>query len=388
MKKVLSVLLTVMMVATLLTGCGKEKKSDETSAEGEKVIKFGLLAPLTGTNAEYGKGFQIATAMAVDEINAAGGVNGYKLAIEVADSKGDQKESSDLARKFGDDKEIMAIIGDFASGACMANAPIVDAAGIVQLSPTASNPDYAGMSPYTFSIMGRQDAEAPFFAKYIIDKYLGVKSVALIYINSDWGVASHDNFVKGAKEAGLNIVAEANYVQDEKDFSSVILKLKAANPEVLIIFDQGAVPQIVNQVVQLDWDVKMTTLGPGTSQQILDLCGENAEGLITSTPFFFDLNNEAHTAWKDTFKEKSGFEPTVHPVVAYDCVYLLAKAVEMIGNGEITRDAIRDNLQKAEIEGLAGPIKFSEAGDISRQYLICAVEDGKFVIKEGYDYSK
>ena len=389
MKKVLSVLLAVMMVATILTGCsGGAKESNETSAKGEKVVKFGLLAPLTGTNAEYGKGFQIATQMAIDEINAAGGVNGYKLAIEVADSKGDQKESSDLARKFGDNKEIKAIIGDFASGACMANAPIVDAAGIVQLSPTASNPDYAGMSPYTFSIMGRQDAEAPFFAKYIIDKYLGAKSVALIYINSDWGVASHDNFVKGAEEVGLNIVAEANYVQDEKDFSSVLLKLKAADPEVLVIFDQGAVPQIVNQVAQLDWDVQITTLGPGTSQQILDLCGKNAEGLITSTPFFFDPESEAQTAWKKTFKEKAGFEPTVHPVVAYDCVYLLAKAIEMIGDGEVSRDAIRDNLQKAEIEGLAGPIKFSEAGDISRQYLICAVENGQFVIKEGYDYSK
>lgn len=389
MKKVLSVLLAVMMVATILTGCsGGAKESNETSAKGEKVVKFGLLAPLTGTNAEYGKGFQIATQMAIDEINVAGGVNGYKLAIEVADSKGDQKESSDLARKFGDDKEIKAIIGDFASGACMANAPIVDAAGIVQLSPTASNPDYAGMSPYTFSIMGRQDAEAPFFAKYIIDKYLGAKSVALIYINSDWGVASHDNFVKGAEEVGLNIVAEANYVQDEKDFSSVLLKLKAADPEVLVIFDQGAVPQIVNQVAQLDWNVQITTLGPGTSQQILDLCGKNAEGLITSTPFFFDPESEAQTAWKKTFKEKAGFEPTVHPVVAYDCVYLLAKAIEMIGDGEVSRDAIRDNLQKAEIEGLAGPIKFSEAGDISRQYLICAVENGQFVIKEGYDYSK
>ncbi|NMB95536.1 MAG: ABC transporter substrate-binding protein, partial [Clostridiaceae bacterium] len=346
------------------------------------------LAPLTGTNAEYGKGFEIATAMAIEEINKAGGVNGYKLDIEVADSKGDQKESSDLARKYGDDKEIMAIIGDFTSGACMANAPIVDAAGIVQLSPTASNPNYAGMSPYTFSIMGRQDAEAPFFAKYIIHKYLGMKNVALIYINSDWGVSSRDNFVKGAEEVGLNIVAEANYVQDEKDFSSLLLKLKAANPEAVVIFDQGAVPQVVNQIAALDWDVQICALGPGTSQQIIELCGENAEGLITSTPFFFNPEDEKQMAWKQEFVKRAGFEPTVHPVMAYDCVYLLKNAIEMIGDGEITRDAIRDNLQATEIDGLGGPIKFSEAGDISRSYLICAVESGKFVVKEGYDYSK
>jgi len=381
MKKVISLLLILVMVTTLFTGCGE-------SGKGEKVIKFGLLAPLTGTNAEYGKGFEIATAMAVEEINEAGGVNGYKLEIVVADSKGDQKESSDLARKFGDDKDIMAIIGDFTSGACMANAPIVDAAGIVQLSPTASNPDYAGMSPYTFSIMGRQDAEAPFFAKYIIHKYLGIKDVALIYINSDWGVSSRDNFVKGAQEVGLNIVEEASYVQDEKDFSSLLLKLKAANPEAVVIFDQGAVPQIVNQIAALGWDIQVCALGPGTSQQIIDLCGENAEGLITSTPFFFDPNNEEQMAWKNTFVERAGFEPTVHPVMAYDCVYLLKEAIEKIGDGKITRKAIRDNLQITEYDGLGGPIKFSEAGDISRSYLICAVENGEFVVKQGYDYSK
>jgi branched-chain amino acid transport system substrate-binding protein len=193
--------------------------------------------------------------------------------------------------------------------------------------------------------------------------------------------------MKGAKECGLNVVAEANYVQDEKDFSSMLLKLQAAKPDCVVIFDQGAVPQIVNQIAQMNWKVQVCALGPGTSQQILDLCGQNANGLITSTPFFFDETNEKQTAWKKTFTEKAGFEPTVHPVVAYDCVYLIAKAIEMIGNGEVTRDAIRDNLQNAQITGLAGDIKFSENRDIARNYLICQADNGKFVIKEGYDYS-
>ena len=388
-KKGLASLLCVTLFVTLISGCSSDANSDSDNkaGKGDNVVKLGLLAPLTGTNAEYGKGFEVAAEMAIEEINNAGGVNGKKLEIEVADSKGDQKESSDLARKFGDNDDIKAIIGDFASGSCMANAPIVDAAGIVQLSPTASNPDYASMSPYTFSIMGRQDGEAPFFAKYIVDKYLGKKKVGLIYINSDWGVSSIENFKMGAKEAGVEVVAEADYVQDEKDFSSLISKVQAASPEVVIIFDQGAVSQIINQIAQADWNVQVTALGPGTSQQIIDLAGENAEGLITSTPFFFDSENREQMDWKETFIKKSGCVPTVHPVVAYHSVYLTAEAIKMIGDGEITRDAIRDNLQKVKYEGLSGPIEFSEDGDIQRSYLICAVEDGKFVIKEGYDYA-
>ena len=275
MKKLIAIALCVVMLMGVLAGCGSEKKASDSS-----VIKIGVLAPLTGTNAEYGKGFEIGTKMAADRINAAGGINGRTIELVVKDSKGDQKESSDLCRQFADDEEIMAIIGDFASGACMANAPIVDEAKIVQLSPTASNPDYAAMSDYCFSIMGRQDGEAPFYAKYILNKYMGVKKLGVIYINSDWGKSCFDNFKKQADVEGLEIVEAVNYVQDEKDFSSLITKLKAADPDVICIMDQGAVPQIINQIRGSGWtDIPLTTLGPGTSQQLLDLCGDNAEGL-------------------------------------------------------------------------------------------------------------
>lgn len=357
------------------------------AAEGD-IIKFGVLAPLTGTNAEYGKGFEVATQMAVDKLNAAGGVNGYKFELVVKDSKGDQKESTDLCRQFVDDENIMAIIGDFTSGACMANAPIVDEAGLVQLSPTASNPNYASMSDYCFSIMGRQDGEAPFFAKYIIKKYMGVKKVGVIYINSDWGKSCFDHFQKKCDTEGLELVVAVNYVQDEKDFSSLITKLRAADPEALCIMDQGAVPQIINQIRGVNWDVRLTTLGPGTSQQLLDLCGKNAEGLLLSTPFFFDPDNPALVAWKDEFVSKAGFEPTVHPVCAYDCVLMLAEAIKNLGDGKVTRQSIRDSLAKTEIVGVSGPIKFNESGDITRKYLICGVEGGKYVVKEGFAYAE
>ncbi len=382
MKKLIAIALCVVMLMGVLAGCGSEKKASDSS-----VIKIGVLAPLTGTNAEYGKGFEVGTKMAADRINAAGGINGRTIELVVKDSKGDQKESSDLCRQFADDEEIMAIIGDFASGACMANAPIVDEAKIVQLSPTASNPDYAAMSDYCFSIMGRQDGEAPFYAKYILNKYMGVKKLGVIYINSDWGKSCFDNFKKQADVEGLEIVEAVNYVQDEKDFSSLITKLKAADPDVICIMDQGAVPQIINQIRGSGWtDIPLTTLGPGTSQQLLDLCGDNAEGLLLTSPFFFDDSDAELTAWKDEFVSKAGFEPTIHPVCAYDCVDLLAEAIKACGD-DVTRVNIRDNLAKVELDGVSGPIKFNEAGDITRQYLICGVENGAYVVKEGFDYA-
>ncbi len=352
-----------------------------------KTYKFGVMAPITGTNAEYGKGFQIATKMAVDEINAKGEM---KIELVVKDSKGDPKESADIARQFADDSSIMAIVGDFSSSSCMAAAPIVDEAGLVMLSPTASNPNYASMSPFAYSVMGRQDGEAPFFATYLLKKYAGAKNIGLIWINSDWGKSAHDNLAVQAVKEGLTIVSDVNYLADEKDFSASIAKLRKGNPDHIVILDQGAVPTIINQIASAGWkNVKITTLGPGTSQQILNLCGANAEGLLVTTPFFFDPSNKKEMAWYDTFSKLAGFPPTVHPACAYDAVYLLEAAIKASGD-KVTRDSIRVQLDaNKSFVGLTGPIVFNlPAGDVFRKYLIVEVVNGKFIKKTGFDFAK
>ena len=91
-------------------------------------------------------------------------------------------------------------------------------------------------------------------------------------------------------------------------------------------------------------------------------------------------------AWKDEFVSKAGFEPTVHPAVAYDCVYLLEDAILRSGD-KVTRQSIRDNLASGNVTGITGPLKFNKTGDITRVYMICAVENGEYVVKEGFEYS-
>ena len=356
------------------------------AAAQPKTYKIGVLAPITGTNAEYGKGFQVATQMAADEINAKGDL---KLELIVKDSKGDPKESADLARQFGDDASVMAIIGDFTSSCCMANAPIVDEAGIVQISPTASNPNYASMSKFCFSVMGRQDGEAPFFSTYLLKKFGGAKNIGVIWVNSDWGKSAHDNLVAQAQKDGLAVVSDVNYMPDEQDFSSAIAKLRRPNPDHIVIMDQGAVPTIINQIAKANWTgVKITTLGPGTSAQILNLSKQNAEGLLLTSPFFIDATNKQAVAWADKFAKIAGFPPTVHPACAYDCAYMLAQAIRNCG-ASVTRANIQTNLHDMKgFVGLTGPIKFNKDGDIFRKYLIIAVQNGQFVRKTDYDYAK
>jgi branched-chain amino acid transport system substrate-binding protein len=380
-KRVLAVTMMLALAASALAG---GTASAETEYKG--TIKLGGLAPLTGNYAEYGKGFEIGFNKAIEEINEAGGANGYKLEIDIKDTQGDAVTSSTMATAFAEDDDILAILGDFTSGACKANAEICDRYGIVQLSPTASASDYASMSKYCFGIMGRQDVEAPFLAKYILKNYLGATKIAVIRVDSDWGQSCYDNFIAQAEIEGLDVTVE-KYASGEKDFSSLITKMQAIDPDVLVVMDQGdAVAQIFNQADAAGWEITHVALGPGTSEQVAgQLIDQN--NLIVTSPFFFNPDDEELVAWSDWFTEEAGFAPTIHPACAYDCVYLIAEAIEAIGDGEVTRDAIQENLANLEpYEGITGTIQFNEDGDISRNYMICGIEDGQWKVLEGFEY--
>ena len=241
------------------------------------------------------------------------------------------------------------------------------------------------MSKYCFSIMGRQDVEAPYLAKYILKKYLGAQKIAVIRVDSDWGLSCYDNFMKQAEKEGLDVTVE-KYATGEKDFSSLITKMRSIDPDCLVVMDQGdSVAAIFNQADAAGWDIQHVALGPGTSEQLINQL-TTPDNLIVTSPFFFDENNETLSKWSSTFEEKSGFKPTIHPACAYDCVYLIKNAIEKIGDGEITREAIQEALANSQNEGITGALNFMEDGDIQRQYMICGVKDAKWVVLEGFDY--
>ena len=205
-------------------------------------ISVGLSAPLTGNYSEYGTNWQKAIEIAVEKINAKGGIKGRPLQIVAEDSKSDPKDSAQIAQKFSSDPKIVATIGDFTSTACMAAQPIYERAGLVQLSPTASHPDFAPKSPWSFGIIGTQAAEGPFMANYTISKE-GKKKIAVLYINNDWGIAAQEQYVKKAKELGAQIVAVDSYFDRDKDFTAVLTKLRGSKPDALYIatmYNDGA----------------------------------------------------------------------------------------------------------------------------------------------------
>ena len=200
------------------------------TAQAADTIKIGVSLPLTGDWAEYGDFIKKSVTMVIDNTNKEGGIDGRMIDLVIEDSRGDPKESVLIAEKFVADPDIIAEIGDFSSSSCMAAAPIYEKAGMSQVSPTASHPDFTKKGKNMFRVIGTQAAEGPFNASWAIQG-LGAKTVATLYINNDWGVAANKYFTEAVEEMGGEVVAQEAFTPGEKDFSSVMSKIKRAAPD-------------------------------------------------------------------------------------------------------------------------------------------------------------
>jgi branched-chain amino acid transport system substrate-binding protein len=343
-------------------------------------ISVGLSAPMTGNYAEYGNNWKKAMDIAVEKINQKGGIKGRPLQLVVEDSKSDPKDSAQIAQKFVSDPRIVAELGDFTSTACMAAQPIYDRAGMVQLSPTASHPEFAPKSPWSFGIVGTQAEEGAFMASYTIEKE-GKKKIAVLYINNDWGIAAQEQYIKRVKELGGEIVAVENFFDRDKDFTGVLTKLRGAKPDALYIpsmYNEGAL--INKQREKLGWN-DVAVFGPGSlySPKLLEIGGSAVEGLHTSTIFMETDPRPEVQEFIKTFKARNNnVAPNMFAAVAYDALMILANAIDKAGPD---RKAIRDELAKMrDYVGMTGKVSFTERRDVKRSYHYLIVQNGTWTL--------
>ena len=192
-----------------------------------------------------------------------------------------------IARKFVADERIVVEVGDFSSAASMAASPIYQAAGLVQFGFTNSHPDFTKGGDYVWSNAVNQKDEMPLLADFLRD--LGLKKVAVLYINSDWGRTAKDLLVEAVNERGGEIVGAEGYLADEKDFRSAIVRLRGANPDSIALisyYPDGA--QLTRQIRQAGVTQPIVAGGSIYSPKFLELGGEAVNGVLTTVPFFPD----------------------------------------------------------------------------------------------------
>jgi branched-chain amino acid transport system substrate-binding protein len=350
--------------------------------KGEPVL-VGVSGPLTGQYAQYGADWKRGFDLALDVVNAAGGIAGRPLAYVFEDTQSDPRQAVAVAQKFVADPRIIVELGDFSSAASMAASPIYQRGRLVQFGFTNSHPDFTRGGDYMWSNAPNQADDMPVLADYA--RRLGLKNFAVAYINSDWGRTSKDLFVKAVEANGARVAAAEAYLPDEKDFRSLLVRLRDAKPDSLILvsyYPDGA--ELVRQMRSLEMALPVVAAGSVYSPKFLELGGEAVNGVYTTTNFFPGDTRPVAQHFVAGYQAKYHTEPGAYSARAYDAMIVVASVMYQFG---ATRAAVHDGLAKVDnIPSVVfGTIRFDpETRRVKNPSVIeLVVKDGAFRLWDG-----
>lgn len=346
-------LMAALAAATVLTACASPAattpapaatQATQPTAASAEPITLGVSGPLTGSAAQYGAQWKKGFDLALEEINGKGGINGRPLQYDFEDSQADPKQTVVIAQKFVADPKIVVELGDFSSTASMAASQIYQRGGLVQFGFTNSHPDFTKAGgDYTWSNSVTQTQASPALADFAVTT-LGFKKIAVFQLNSDWGKSSNDLFTQHVKELGGVVVDTEAYQDTDKDFKSAITNIQNAAPDAIVLFSYETDGALIAQQLRAAGVTLPIVSGASIqSPDYIKLGGQAVEGTYVLGEFLpSDPRPEVQTFVK-SYKAKYNEDPDLFATIAYDTIYIIAKAIEI---GGPTRQGIHDALPK------------------------------------------
>lgn len=379
-RKLILVLVIALVLSLALTGCGKSGTTP-TPDPKEEEIKIGSVYPTTGQIATFGISSVEATELAFAEINAKGGVLGRQLKLYNEDNQSKAEETATAFTKLIDQVGVVAILGSVASSHSLAGAPNAQAAGIPMLSPTSTNPAVTLVGDYIFRACFIDPFQGQVMAQFAINDLKATKAAMIIEQESDYAIGLAEFFKEAFVAAGGTIVAEENFSNQDKDFSAILTRVKAAAPDVVFVpsyYDTvGPILKQAKEVVELDavflggdgWD----------SPDLFDLAGDAANGHFFSNHYSPDAGTPEVDAFLAAYQAKFNKTPDALAALAYDAAYLLAQAIGEAGSTDGA--AIRDAMFAITFKGVSGTVTYDANRNPIKSAVIIGIEDGKQVFK-------
>ena len=401
MKKQISFALAMLMALSLAACGGNAKSSNETSgvaseAAGEKkadasgkVWKIGAQGPLTGGAAVYGNAVVNGAEIAVDEINANGGINGYQIEYKKADDEHDQEKAINAYNSLKD-WGMQFLVGPTTSAPAIAVGTESEPDNMFILSPSGSALEVTAPKN-VFRVCFSDPAQGAKSAQYIGSHKLGTK-IGIIYDSSDvYSTGVHDSFKEEAPKQGLEIVADEQFTADSnKDFSTQLQKMKDSGADLVFLpFYYTEAALVLTQANTMGY--KPTFFGCDGMDGILNV--ENfdtklAEGLMLLTPFAADAKDDLTVNFVKNYKEKYKDTPIQFAADAYDAVYAIKAAAEKANlTPDMSVSDLGDAMEKAmteiTLDGLTGSgMKWDASGDVDKEPKAVIIKDGAYVSAE------
>jgi len=341
-----------------------------------KEIKIGAVLPLTGDAALYGQNIKKGIDLATAEINQKGGIHGGRITVKYEDSKANPTEGVSAFNQLVDIYGVPAVIGDAVSSVTLAIAPIADRKKVVVLSPLSSAPAITQAGDFIFRNVP-SDLFGGRVAAYFAARDRGWKSLAILYVNNDFGNGLKEVFSKWVELLGSKIVASEAYEQSSTDFRTQLIKIKQANPDAIFLIGYREAPQILIQAKELG--VKSYFLGTGLLEdpKVIDLAKQASEGVFfTQLQYTPDSPGSDVKRFVDNFKNKYGSKADIIAAYGYDAMKVLAFAME---KSDLSSEKIKYELYKVkDFKGITGEISFDENGDVIQPMGVKIIQNGEF----------
>ena len=370
--------LATTVAALLFTACGKKADSNE--------ILIGEFGALTGPIATFGQNTHKGVMMAVDEINAAGGVLGKQIRLLVEDDQGKPEEALTAVTKLISKDRVVALIGEFASSNSLAAAPFAQQSRIPMLSHGSTNPKVTQVGDYIFRACFIDPFQGEVMAKFTSET-LKLKRVAILRdIKSDYSVGLADYFTRSFTAAGGEVVADESYSAGDKDFNAQLTSLRQKNPEAVFIPGYYTeIGLIARQARRLGIQAVLLGGDGWDSEKLWEIGGEALNGSFFSNHYSVDNPAPEIQDFVEKFKARyDGSAPDAQAALAYDATHMLAAAITRAGSED--PKAIRDALAETkDFPGVTGTITLNDQRDAVKSAVVLEVRDGSFVYKKTVD---
>lgn len=343
---------------------------------GSPRIELGALLPLTGSGANYGAYARNGIAIAVEEINRAGGVAGKEVRVLFEDSQSNATVGVSGFKKLLDVNRAPATLVEF-SPVVMACAPIANARKSVLLNCGAQTPKVREAGPFVFSAIPDANEEATQMADFA-SRTLHLKNIATFCINTETGVATTDVFVKAFMRLGGNIRGQERHEQGSSDFRPQLSTLRSLSPQgVYMVSLTRESALILKQAAELGFKTQWLSYTSFQGEDILKVAREGGEGVVYTYPKFDPQASEQAKAFEASYYRKFSQHPEVYAATFYDGVYALKNAIEKSG---ASGEAIREGLRVGGYHGIAGPIDFRGSNWVSKPLDFRVVRGGQFAV--------
>lgn len=385
-KRILSIFLILLLSAAVFAGCDKGSKTiadPVPDKDGNITLLVGGIGALTGDYAVYGTAVKNGAQLAIDEINAAGGVNGLKFALDFQDSQGNAEAA---VTAYGNliDKGMVISLGGVMS---TETASIVAAAkddGIFIITPSGSSKNCIEGNDNAFRLCFNDPSQGTLSANFIADNELAKKVAVFYQSDLDYSVGLYETFKAQCQKRGIEIVVEKTFTNSNKtDFSTQINAIKSSDAELVFIPIYAS--EAANFLTQAKAaELTIPSFGCDGIDGILEKINKNdtyiVEGLMMLTPFASDSTEEDVVRFVKTYKDKYGADPNQFAADGYDAIYTIKAAIEEAG---FSKDNVKDfqkglvsAMTKIEVDGVTGTMTWTADGENNKGAMALIFRDG------------